>query len=496
MTHKTFPGGVHPPDRKELSKAAAVVDLPAPGTLVVPLAQHIGRPAAATVKVTDRVLRGQRIGEAQGFVSAHVHSPVSGTVKRIVECNTPIGGVCQGLLIENDGEDTWAEGCNVEEDTAGLDAEAVRARVADAGLVGLGGATFPTHVKLSPPEAKPINVVLLNGVECEPYLTADYRLMLESPETVLEGLLLVMTAVGCSRGVIGIEANKPDAFERFRALCAERSGGGRTLEAVLLEVKYPQGGEKQLIQAALGREVPSGGLPMDVGVVVQNVGTAHAVFEACRHRRPLTERIVTISGEGVDAPQNLRVRVGTPIRALLDAAGYSPERTRKLILGGPMMGNAHFDLDLPVTKGTSGVLALTDADDETYRACIRCGRCVECCPARLIPSELSILAESGRFADAGEANLLDCIECGGCTYICPARRPIVQWIRLAKAELRRAQQREAERQRAEEAEQERAATALVAGKATDAAGKNEGSDADAEDDKAAADDGAAGGDAS
>lgn len=450
MSLKTFQGGVHPPDCKALSQGAAIAEAPVPETLLVPLSQHIGKPAAPVVKVTDTVKRGQVIGEAQGFISAAVHAPVSGTVKRLTTAPQPNGGTCSAVLLENDGEDTWAEGCNVERDPDSLDAEAIRAAAAAAGLVGMGGASFPTHVKLSPPPNKPIDAVLLNGVECEPYLTADYRLMLESPATILAGLRLILRAVGCSRGIVGVEANKEDAFALLEKACAEASGGGLTLSAELLEVKYPQGGEKQLIKALLDREVPSGGLPMDVGVVVQNVGTAHALYEACAANRPLTERIVTVSGDGVARPANWRSRVGTPIRVLLEQSGFDREATRKLVLGGPMMGMAHFDVEVPVSKGMSGILALRDAEVLAWRGCIRCGRCVDGCPAHLMPSELSVLIESGHFSAAAATHVLDCMECGVCTYACPARRPIVQWIKLAKTELHRQRCAEAARQAAAE----------------------------------------------
>jgi electron transport complex protein RnfC len=443
LTKKTFRGGVHPPDRKELSKDQPITDAPAPGEVVVPMSQHIGRPAAPCVKRGETVLRGQVIGTAQGFVSANIHSPVSGTVKKEVDCRIATGGTSPALLIESDGEDTWAEGCNEEVDVKTLDAAAIRDRVAAAGIVGLGGATFPTHVKLSPPENKPIDAVILNGVECEPYLTADYRLMIESPGTIVEGLKLVMRAVECSEGYIGVEANKPDAYKLFREACADASGDGLHLQAVLLEVKYPQGGEKQLIEAILGREVPSGGLPMDVGAVVQNVGTAHAIAEACRYNRPLTERIVTVTGEAANRPANYRARIGVPLKSLLEASDYAGEAMGKLVLGGPMMGLAQFDLEMPVAKGTSGILALSGRGEWAHRNCIRCGRCVAACAAHLMPAELSLRIESGNFADAQEINLLDCIECGGCTYVCPARRPIVQWIKLAKAELNKERLRKA-----------------------------------------------------
>ncbi|MHC4871614.1 MAG: electron transport complex subunit RsxC [Planctomycetota bacterium] len=442
MSLKTFKGGVHPHDFKELAKDQAIIDADVGGEVTVPMSQHIGAPAKVTVKVTDEVKRGQIIGESAGFVSANVHSPVSGKVKRIIECNTPVGTKCAAVLIENDGNDEWAADCNKEQDLSTLSAQQIKDRVSWAGLVGMGGATFPTHVKLSPPEDKKIDAVILNGVECEPYLTSDYRLMLESPEAIVEGLKLIMKVVGCSKGYIGIEDNKEDVFKVMAEKCKEMSSDGCDLKAELLEVKYPQGAEKQLIKAILDREVPSGGLPMDVGAVVQNVGTSHAVYEACKFNRPLTERIVTVTGDGVSEPKNFRARIGTPVQTLLDKCGFKSE-ANKLVYGGPMMGMAHFDTAMPVNKGMSGVLALCNAEIYEHRNCIRCGRCIGGCPQHLMPADLSLMVESGRFDDAKEGNLLDCIECGVCTYVCPARRPIVQWVKLAKYELNKQRLKEA-----------------------------------------------------
>ncbi len=431
-----FRGGVHPHDYKHFSNDVVIADAPVPAELVVPFGQHIGKPAAPSVKVGDPVKRGQVIGAAAGFVSAAVHSPVSGTVKKMVRIAHPLGMPVEAAVIENDGRDEWAEGCNVPRDVTTLSPEEIVKAVAAAGIVGMGGATFPTHVKLSPPKDKPIDAVILNGVECEPFLTADHRLMLESPDTVVAGLRLVLRAVNAQQGIIGIEANKPDAFKTISD-ALERAGDPR-LTAKLLPVRYPQGAEKQLIYACLGREVPSGGLPMDVGVVVQNVGTAHAIHEACALNRPLTERITSVTGPGVTKPGNLRVRLGTPIRALLERCGFQAEAVNKLILGGPMMGLAHYDLDLPVNKGMSGVLCLIGAQTFEYRDCIRCGRCVDGCPMGLVPSELSIMAERRDYLATREIDVLDCIECGVCTYQCPARRPIVQWIKVSKSEIAKA----------------------------------------------------------
>lgn len=430
---RMFRGGVHPHDFKEMSRDCAIKDAPVPAVLVVPLQQHIGAPAKAIVAVGEEVKRGQLIAEPGGFVSAGVHSPVSGRVKSIDEAFHPMGMKCQAVVIENDGQDIWAEGCNIAAaETAEFSPAEIVAAVKWAGIVGMGGATFPTQVKLSPPPEKKIDTVILNGVECEPYLTADYRLMLESPRTICLGLKLLKQALGAQRAYIGIEANKPDAFELIKKTLAELGGFG---EARILPVMYPQGAEKQLIAACTGREVPTGGLPMDAGVCVQNVGTAHAIYEALYLKRPLTERITTVTGAGVAAPANFRVRVGTPARVLLELCGFDEQKTNKLIYGGPMMGAAHFDIDMPVNKGMSGIVALTDAKAFIHGPCIRCGRCVDVCPAGLVPSEYSILGERAQYLQTADIDIMDCIECGACTYVCPARRPIVQWIKVAKGEL-------------------------------------------------------------
>ncbi len=427
---KTFFGGVHPPDGKALSKDCAIENFPAPEKVYIPLAQHIGAPCKPLVAKGDEVKMGQMIGEAGGFVSAPVHSSVSGKVVAIEKRPNIFGLKSDTIVIENDGQDTWFEGMNQPQDVSGLSADEIKKRIVNGGIVGLGGATFPTHVKVSPPAEKSIDTLILNGVECEPYLTADDRLMLEEPERIVKGAQLLMKAVGAKRGIIGIEANKPEAFKTM----SEAVLGVDGWSVEMLRVKYPQGAEKQLIKALLDREVPSAGLPMDAGALVNNVGTAAAVYDAVALNKPLIERVTTVTGEGVERPANWLVRVGTPIRLLLEEAAVRPE-AKKVILGGPMMGLAEFDLDLPVIKGTSGILVLTEADDGDYENCIRCGRCVEGCPAHLIPSELSIIVEAGEFDMAKERNILDCIECGVCTYVCPAKRPIIHLIKLGKAEL-------------------------------------------------------------
>jgi electron transport complex protein RnfC len=445
----TFRGGVHPPDMKELSAGAAIEPFPLPPLLAVSLAQGLGAPAKPVVAPGDQVLRGQTIAEPGGFVSAALHAPTSGTVRSIGECPHPVGLRANAIYLEPDGADRWHPEAGRPLDdaaAAGLSPKEIIERVRAAGLVGMGGAAFPTHVKLAPPPGKTIDAVILNGCECEPYLTADYRMMMEHPDRIVRGLKLLVRAAGAGRGIIGVEANKPDAFDRLM----REVRGSEGLACRMVAVKYPQGAEKQLIRALLGREVPSGGLPMDAHALVQNVGTAAAVADAVMSGLPLTERVVTVSGECIERPGNLLCRIGTPIGALLAARGVLPG-ARRLISGGPMMGLAQWNLDVPVLKGTSGVLVLDEPPPPPATGCINCGRCVEGCPAHLMPNRLSILGERGRFAAMAGRNVMDCIECGVCTYQCPARRPIVQWIRQGKNELRLAKLKAEAEKKAREA---------------------------------------------
>lgn len=436
----TFSGGIHPPAAKEATKALAIEAFAPPDVLVVPLLQHIGAPAKPVVEAGDKVGKGQVIGEPGGFVSAAVHAPVSGTVKSIEHRLLPIGRKNLCVVIENDGEERWAEGCNVQRDTSGLDAAAIKKIASDAGLVGMGGATFPMHVKLSPPENKPVEILIVNGAECEPYLTADHRLMLEEPDRIIRGGALAAHAVGAGEIIFALEDNKPDAAAALEKAVA----GVENASVVMLSTRYPQGAEKQLIEAITGRQVPSGGLPMDVGVLVQNVGTCAALWDACAFGIPLIERITTVTGPAAASPANFRVRIGTPYAALFQRVGFSCPPAR-IVMGGPMMGLAQASVEIPVTKGTSGLLLLDEVPEDTWRSCIRCGKCVRACPVSIVPSQLSVLLEGGRVDDANEIDLLDCIECGCCTFVCPAKRPIVNWVKIGKAELaeRRAREREA-----------------------------------------------------
>mgnify|MGYP000666254615 CR=1 FL=1 len=436
---KSFKGGIHPPYEKR-TKDAPIEEIEPPAQLVVPLSQHTGAPAKPLVKRGDQVAEGELIGEAQGFISANVHAPLPGKVKAVAERHTPLGTRSLSVVIEVDPEGPRWE---AQEDPNWEDAspEVIRERVKEAGIVGLGGAAFPTHVKLSPPKDYPVDTVIINGAECEPYLTADDRIMRERAEDVVRGAHLVRQAVGAKRVIIGIEDNKPEAIEAM-----ERAAKAYGFEVVPLHTKYPQGSEKQLIQVLTGRQVPSGGLPFHVGVVVQNVGTAAAIYEAVRFRKPLIERVVTLSGLGAKGPGNYLVKIGTLFSHLVQATGGADEeRVVKVLNGGPMMGIAQWTLDVPVVKGTSGVLLLTAEETslEEEGPCIRCGRCVEACPINLLPFLIARLAEKRLFDRAERYHILDCIECGSCAYVCPARRHLVHHIRYGKREILSMKKKEA-----------------------------------------------------
>ncbi len=429
----TFERGVHPHDSKELTAHKPIEKAHLPKRVVIPLSQHIGAPAKAEVNIGEEIKKYQLIGSPPGFVSAPVHASLSGKVIAIGDFLHPSGRMIPSIVIESDGKD---EGVPLKDnpDYLRLSPDEIKGLIRDAGIVGLGGAAFPTSVKLSPPKEKPVDTVILNGAECEPYLTADHRLMVERPREIVNGLKLIMKALGVSKGYIGIENNKPDAIEAMEAVVANESD----IEVRTLTVKYPQGAEKMLIKAIIGREVPpKGGLPMDVGVVVQNVGTALAIYEAVRYGKPLIERVVTVTGKGIREPKNMMVRIGTMLTELLEDCGGLVDGAVKVIVGGPMMGFAQWSLDVPVVKGTSGILVQTEEDffpSEEYFTCIRCGRCVDVCPMGLNPSMLSILSEKGHYEEAKEYNLFDCFECGSCAFVCPSKRPMVQFIRLAKSQ--------------------------------------------------------------
>ncbi|MDX1764714.1 MAG: electron transport complex subunit RsxC, partial [bacterium] len=353
--------------------------------------------------------------------------------KAVGDMPHPMGRDVPSVVIESDGEDRWFDGLAEVENFQDLSPDDLKARIVEAGIVGMGGATFPTHVKLSPPTEKPIDTVIINGVECEPYLTADHRLMVERPEEIIGGLEIFMQILGVSAGAIGIEQNKPDAIEIMTKLTAHR----KDITVVPLKVKYPQGAEKQLIKAILNREVPSGGLPMDVGVVVQNVGTTAAVFKAVRFGMPVIDRITTVTGPGIKIPKNLRIRIGTPFSEIIEFCGGLKGKTGKVISGGPMMGMTQYSLDVPVIKGTSGILIFRDGDLKLREsnACIRCGKCLEICPMGINPSLLGVCVEAGAMDELEGARALDCMECGSCAFVCPAARPLVHLLRYGKADV-------------------------------------------------------------
>ncbi|HHT9124416.1 MAG TPA: electron transport complex subunit RsxC [Candidatus Brocadiia bacterium] len=430
---KTFTGGIClAEDWKELSKDKPIEVAPLPDVASILMSQHVGAPCKPAVSKGDLVKKGQIVGRAQGYVSINAHASICGKVVDIQTKPNPITGArVTAVIIERQGEDVWADGTNETSNTDTLTPHEIKTRIEAAGIVGLGGATFPTHVKLSPPKDKPIDTVILNGAECEPYLTCDYRLMMEKPNELIQGLKFIMNSVGCKNAYIGIEANKPDAYE----LMKKASSGEPNISIEMLEVKYPQGAEHQLIKALLGREFRPTQLPMEVGCIVHNVGTILAVYEAVKFKRPLVERVISITGNGVQKPMNLLVRIGSPVKPLLERAGMLPE-ANKVIFGGPMMGIAQENTDEAVVlKGTSGILVLKDARVWASRQCIRCGRCILACPYGLNPSELSIMGEAKAFDASMQANILECKECGCCSFVCPSRRPIVHLIKFTKSEL-------------------------------------------------------------
>ena len=424
----TFKGGLHPYDGKELTKDKPIKDYLPKGELVFPLSQHIGAPAKAVVKKNDRVLVGQKIAEAGGFVSANIYSSVSGKVTKIEPRMTVSGSKTDCIIIENDGEYEQAS----FEPLTDLSRESVIAAVREAGIVGMGGAGFPTHVKLSPKEAEKIDTIIINAAECEPYITADYRVMTEIPEQLISGLNLILSLFPQAKGVIGIEDNKPDAISKLKEMCEQEE----RIEVASLKTKYPQGAERSLIYAVTGRKVNSSMLPADVGCIVDNVATAVAIHEAVTLGKPLYERIVTVTGDAVAEPGNFRVKNGTIAAELAEAAGGFLEQPEKVISGGPMMGMALSDLNVPCTKTFSSLLCFSKDEVKAFEPgpCIRCGRCVTVCPAGLMPTKLSELADRGQFALFDEMNGCECVECGCCSYICPAKRRLTQSMKTGRRE--------------------------------------------------------------
>jgi electron transport complex protein RnfC len=429
----TFKGGVHPSENKVQTENEAIQTFDAPKMVHVALLQHIGAPLNALVKPGDRVLKGQKIADSEAFMSAPVHSPVSGVVKKIEFLPFPLSGKINTIIIENDGEEELAELTTIK-DWKTASKEDLLAMIREKGIVGVGGACFPTHIKLNPPKDVTIDTLVMNGAECEPYLNADNRLMLEDPKSIIEGIKIIMHILGVKNAKIGIENNKPEAI----ASMIKASEGDNGIEVCPLKTQYPQGGEKQLIKAILDREVPSGTLPSKVGVVVQNTATAALVYEGIINGMPLIEKVVTISGKAIKKPMNLKVRIGTMFRDMLDYAGVEREEVDKLVMGGPMMGMAQPSEDVPVVKGTSGLLALTTAETNPCKAknCILCGKCIGACPMGLEPLMYAKLAKFNQWEEMGKYKLMDCISCGSCSYICPANRPLTEAINIGKAKLR------------------------------------------------------------
>lgn len=434
MALKSFKGGIHPGHYKEFTESVPVTTARSPRKVIMPLQQHIGAPCEPLVKVGDEVKAGQKIADSEGFVSAPIHASITGKVSSIGMHYTPLGVEIKSIVIESDGTDAEQdEKINSGKSPDDLSGKEILDIIREGGIVGMGGAAFPAHVKLSPPEGKKIDTVILNGAECEPYLTADHRIMLEEPEDVVAGLKVVMKVLNAPKGIIGIEDNKPDALEAIKAVIKNEKG----ITVYPLPTKYPQGAEKMLIEVITGRQVPSGGLPLDVGVVNQNVGTCAAIARTVREGVPLIERVVTVSGKGIKEPANVLVKVGTTFGEIIEQCGGLAENASKIISGGPMMGVSQATTDVPVMKGTSGILVLTDKEVQLQEAgpCIRCARCVEVCPINLLPNFLGAVSEQRLIDSAESYHASDCIECGCCAYICPAARPLTQWIRAAKAEI-------------------------------------------------------------
>ncbi|MBR4890942.1 MAG: electron transport complex subunit RsxC [Clostridia bacterium] len=432
MKKFTFSGGIHPPGKKEYTENKPLVKLDAPELLYFPLGQHIGAPLKPIVSVGDTVLRGGRIADSEAFMAAPLHSSVSGKVKDIGLYLNSSNTRVPTIVIENDGEDKWAEPITTK-NPDDLTPKEMLQIIREAGIVGMGGAGFPTHVKLSPPEDKKITHLIVNAAECEPYLTSDRRVMLEMTDDVFGGLGYLMRLLNLSECYIGIEDNAKEAIKVLKEKAMNYSG----INVIELKQKYPQGSEKQIINAITGKEVPTGKLPMDVGCIVINIGTVAEIYRAIHDGIALHRRIVTVSGDAIANPTNLYARIGTPLRNLTDAAGGFKEEPHKIILGGPMMGIAGASLDIPVTKGTSGLLAFTEKYAHTAKEspCIRCGRCVSVCPMKLMPTTLDMYSRRNDIDVLIKNNILSCMECGSCTYVCPSKRYLVQSIRMGKQKI-------------------------------------------------------------
>jgi len=430
MHLKTFKKGVHPKEFKADTASKPIERMPVPAEVIIPLQQHIGAPCTPVVSKGQAVKTGQIIGQSGGFVSSTVHATISGTIKAIEPVAHPAGPNVLSVVIAGDGKDEWFVNGTTQKSWKDLTRDEINNLILSGGVVGLGGAAFPTHVKLNPPKNKSVDTLIINGCECEPYLTADHRTMVEFPDQIVLGIRIMLKALGIQRAIIGIEANKPDAIASMARAVAEYTD----FTVQPLKVKYPQGAEKMLIDAILKRRVPTGGLPMDVGVVVQNVGTALAIADAVASYRPLVERVVTVTGDAIKEPKNLIVRIGTTFQNLIDFCGGLTADAAMIIMGGPMMGIAQHSCQVPVVKATSGLLCLKGSsipENKEY-PCIQCGACVSACPMQLVPTRIARYSSRGNWETASSLGVLNCIECGSCAYICPARLPLVHQIRIGK----------------------------------------------------------------
>ena len=437
--HLTFPkGGVHPPEAKELTEKLAVETMPLPAELELILGQHIGAPCAPVVKRKQEIDEGELVAEVKRGLGVPLHAPAKGSIKALGTSAHPIRVSAPSVTIKTDPEaesTTW----EATEDWQQLSADELLEKVHQAGIIGIGGAGFPTHVKLKPPADSPVDTLLLNGAECEPYITADHRMMLERAEEIVEGAKILLKILGIKACAIGIEINKPDAIATMQSAVEKLRDPEFTIAIETLEVKYPTGSEKQLIQAITGRKVPAMALPSAVGVVVHNVSTTKAVYDAVVLGKPLIEKVITVSGRGINKPANLLVKVGTKVKDIVEFCGGTTEDLARVVLGGPMMGFAVSTLDIPITKTTSSILFLSEDEIDTNELsnCIRCGWCLDACPMGLEPKEVGIYVEANRAEDTEQFGVFECFECGSCAYVCPAKRPLVQFVRLAKMKAKR-----------------------------------------------------------
>ena len=437
MFTKTFRGGTHLSEHKELTVDKKIRPLNAPAEVILPLGQHIGAPNKAIVNVGDSLKAGQRIGETDAFVSSPVHSSVSGKVKAISSFFNPVLGKSPAITIENDGKNETIAFVKREEPET-LPKEELIKIIKDAGIVGMGGATFPTHVKLNVPKGKSIDTLIVNGAECEPYLTCDHRLMLEKTNEILKGIKIVARILGVKNIILGVEENKLSAIFALEkhARQINKNSPQTPIQIIMLKTKYPQGGERQLLKAILKREVPPGKLPLDVGALVQNVGTCFAIYEAVYEGKPLTERCVTFTGSPLAEPGNFVVKLGMRLRDAIESSGGFKEDPAKIIVGGPMMGAAQYSLDIPIIKGVTGVVFLSKKESEVLEEtpCIRCAKCVDICPVNLTPTEIMRMVKYLKWYNMPKLHATDCMECGACAYTCPSSIPLVQYIKLAKLE--------------------------------------------------------------